>query len=54
MGAFGSDPGLMVVTAARWKEPVVMTEKDRHGQTAGDPLGDSVYVYVEYALQVIH
>jgi len=54
MGAWGSDPGLMVVTVARWAEPVTVTERDRHGMSAGDPLGDAVYVYVEYALQVVH
>lgn len=52
-GAVGSNPGLMVVTCQKWKEPVLVTEKDKHGEGSGDPLGDSVYVYVEFALQVI-
>lgn len=54
MGGLTPDTGLMVVTAARWKEPAIVTEKDEHGPTQGDPLGDTVYAYVEYALQVIH
>jgi hypothetical protein len=53
-GAVGSNPGLMVVTCQKWKEPVLVTEKDRHGDGAGDPLGDVVYAYVEFALQVVH
>lgn len=52
-GTVGSNPGLMVVTCQKWKEPVLVTEKDKHGEGSGDPLGDSVYVYVEFALQVI-
>lgn len=54
IGSVGQNPGLFVVTSQRWKEPVITTEKDRHGQQSGDPLGDVVYAYVEYALQVIH
>lgn len=53
-GAVGADPGLLVVTCAPWKEPTLVTEKDRHGQTSGDPLGDAVYAYGEFALQVVH
>ena len=54
MGAFGSNRGLMVVTSARASEPVVVREKDRHGEGSGDPLGDSLYVMVEYNMQVVH
>lgn len=54
VGGVAQTPGLLVITSQRWKEPVISTEKDRHGQTTGDPLGDSVYAYVEYALQVVH
>lgn len=50
----GPSNGLRVVTSQRWQEPVLITERDRHGQTAGDPLGDTVYVHGQYALQVIH
>lgn len=59
-GAFGSDPGMMVVTSRRWREPATVGSHDQHGGggksggQAGDPLGDAVYVYAEYALQVIH
>lgn len=54
VGAIGADPGLMVVASSRSKEPALVTEKDRHGVTAGDPLGDSVYVVAEYNLIVVH
>lgn len=53
-GAFGSDPGLMVVSSARWGEPFVVTDHDLHGTGTADPLGDSLYVMAQYALNVAH
>lgn len=53
-GAGGSSEGLRVVTSRRWREPVLVTQHDLHGRPSADPLGDSVYVEAEYALQVIH
>lgn len=53
-GAGGSETGILIVGCQRWKEPFIVREKDQHGQSAGDPLGDAVYAYVEYAIQTIH
>jgi hypothetical protein len=52
MGTVGSAPGLRVVSSARWAEPFMVTEKDRHGDA--DPLGDAVYVTGEWALVTVH
>lgn len=53
-GASESNSGLLVVTARRWKEPVLVGPHDLHGHPSMDPLGDSVYVEADYALQVVH
>jgi hypothetical protein len=53
-GAVGSNPGLRVITARRGAEPILVTDSDRHGESAGEPLGEAVYVMVEYHLQVMH
>jgi hypothetical protein len=52
MGSVGNQKGLKVVSSARWAEPFVVTDKDRHGD--GDPLGDAVYVVGQWALVVVH
>jgi hypothetical protein len=52
MGAQGSQAGLKVVSSARWAEPFMVTDKDRHGD--GDPLGDALYVVGQWALVVVH
>lgn len=49
-GETTDNPGLMVVTCQRWHEPRL---DEPHGRLK-DQMGDSVYVGVEYALQVLH
>lgn len=51
-GAFGSNPGLMVVTCARWAETRIITDADRH--KSEPPLDDMVIARTVWALQVAH
>lgn len=54
-GAFGSDPGLMVVSSARWSEPTHVDAQGAHGgMWLGTPLGDCSVLTVAYALIVHH
>jgi hypothetical protein len=54
-GAFGSHPGLMVVSSARFSEPVVQTERQSHGGAfLSVKLGDCAVITVRYALHVVH
>lgn len=53
-GIFGSNPGLIVVSSARWSEPLLITEDDQHRTSGAAIMGDSVMVRAQYAMQVIH
>ncbi len=54
-GAFATHRGLMVVSSARWNEPIVQTEMRSHGGTwLGVKLGDCAVITVAYALHVLH
>ncbi|MFE2751565.1 hypothetical protein ACFXGA_06130 [Actinosynnema sp. NPDC059335] len=54
-GSFGTHRGLMVVSSARWSEPIVQTEMRSHGGTfLGVKLGDCAVVTAAYALHVLH
>ena len=51
---WGGANGLLIVSVARWREPVLYTHDDAHGgnRAVGDKnLGDCVYWRTEYALQ---
>jgi hypothetical protein len=52
MGGYGSNAGLTVVSSQRHGEPMLVTDKDRHGM--GDPLGDVVYALGQWAFEVVH
>lgn len=52
-GAFGSDPGLRIVSAKRESEPVLVNHEDAHDYRAA-PMGDSVMVSCRYALEIVH
>jgi hypothetical protein len=54
-GAFGSDPGLMVVSSTRWSEPTHLDATSAHGGTwLGTPLGECSVLTAAYALIVVH
>lgn len=50
---WGGANGVLVVSCDRRGEPVIVAEADRHGVTAGDPLGDTVYAMIEFNVVMI-
>lgn len=57
-GAGGRDEGLMIVSCARYVEPIAMEAQDQHATAnvgnAQVPLGDSAFVWARYACVVVH
>lgn len=56
-GAGGANPGLRIISAARWGEPFHMTASDQHGsgpKLMGTPLQDCAVVTVQYAIHTAH
>lgn len=55
VGAFGSNPGLLVLSSQRWSEPFKRSAGDLHpGQSEREGLGDAEVVRTRYAWQVVH
>lgn len=56
-GAGGTNPGLRVISCARWAEPFHMTGQDQHGSGPkfdGVPMGDCGVVVAQYAIHTTH
>jgi hypothetical protein len=55
VGAFGTSPGLRVVSSATWGGPVYQTKAESHGgRFLGVQLGESAVVTARFALHVVH
>jgi hypothetical protein len=55
MGAYGSDPGLMVISSQRWSEPLPQRANELHMQDERRyAIGDGALLTCAYALQVVH
>lgn len=57
-GAGGTNPGLRIVSAARWAEPFHFTKTEKFGsgpaEFGGVPLAECAVVVAQYAIHTVH